>query len=122
MPHSWAASDFIRSVRTMLVYERERDEALVVGAGISPAWLDDPEGVAVRNLPTYYGPISFTMRREGGVLAVELGDTLAVPPGKIVVALPPDRRAVSASGGTLTPDGAAVIVDALPAVLRISYH
>ncbi|MGH7454397.1 MAG: discoidin domain-containing protein, partial [bacterium] len=34
MPHTWVGSDFIRAMRNMFVYERERDEALVIGAGI----------------------------------------------------------------------------------------
>ncbi|MDZ7343879.1 MAG: discoidin domain-containing protein, partial [candidate division KSB1 bacterium] len=31
IPHTWVGSDFIRSARSMLVYERESDEALVIG-------------------------------------------------------------------------------------------
>ncbi|HEX7880213.1 MAG TPA: coagulation factor 5/8 type domain-containing protein, partial [Candidatus Eisenbacteria bacterium] len=45
LPHTWVGSDFIRSVLDMFVYVREDDQALVVGAGIPTAWLDDPGGV-----------------------------------------------------------------------------
>jgi hypothetical protein len=121
MPHSWAASDFIRSVRSMLVYERERDETLVVGAGIPASWLDDSAGVRVRNLPTYYGPISFSMRREGATVVVNLEGTLSMPAGKILVQSPLDRPAVSATGGTLTPGKDGAMVDHLPATLRLTY-
>ena len=34
MPHTWVGSDFIRSVLDMLAYERGRDGALVLGAGV----------------------------------------------------------------------------------------
>jgi len=54
MPHTWVGSDFLRSVRSMFVYERERDNALVVGAGIPESWVRDPAGVAVK----IYRPIT----------------------------------------------------------------
>ena len=34
MPHAWIASDYIRSVLDMFAYERQRDKALVLAAGI----------------------------------------------------------------------------------------
>ena len=39
LPHSWVGAEFIRSVRTMFAYEREGDQALVVGAGLLPEWV-----------------------------------------------------------------------------------
>ena len=36
MPHTWVGSDFVRSVRAMFVYERERDTALVSGQAFRP--------------------------------------------------------------------------------------
>lgn len=59
-PHGWVGSDFLRSVRNLFVYER--DNALVLAAGIKPDWLD--KGVSIRNLPTYFGRLSLTAHRE----------------------------------------------------------
>ena len=89
MPHTWVASDFIRSVRAMFAYEREVDTSLVIGGGIPARWLDDPAGVGVEGLPTYYGPLDFTMRREGEKTVVEIGGGISLPPGGIVVLPPP---------------------------------
>ena len=39
MPHGWVASDFIRSFLDLFAYERPRDRALVLAAGIPVEWL-----------------------------------------------------------------------------------
>jgi hypothetical protein len=65
MPHGWVASDFINAVLDMLVFERFEDDALVLGAGISRAWLEG-EGIRVEHLRTPYGALSYTLRAEGG--------------------------------------------------------
>jgi Bacterial alpha-L-rhamnosidase 6 hairpin glycosidase domain/F5/8 type C domain len=122
MPHSWAASDFIRSVRSMLVYERERDEALVIGAGIPGEWLDDPAGIEVRDLPTYYGNLSYSMKKMNRSIVVLLSGDLSVPPGRIVVKspLPQPFKAVSGDGirGPLSEE---VVVDHIPARIELIY-
>ena len=51
-PTRWVAAGFVQTVRNMLVYEREDDQALIVAAGLDPAWVTSPGGVAVSRLPT----------------------------------------------------------------------
>ncbi|HYD01488.1 MAG TPA: discoidin domain-containing protein, partial [Phycisphaerales bacterium] len=54
MPHTWVASDFLRSVRTMFVYEEEKPAAagqaggtdLMLFAGVPKEWMDAPGGVS----------------------------------------------------------------------------
>jgi hypothetical protein len=67
-PHGWVGSDFLRSVRNLFVYER--DKALVLAAGIKSDWLD--KGVSVTNLPTYFGKLSFTARRENADVVYQI--------------------------------------------------
>ena len=51
MPHTWVGSDFIRAARSLFVYEREADQALVIGAGI-------PAAVSYTHLiPPLYGAL-----------------------------------------------------------------
>ena len=85
MPHGWIASDFIRSALDLFAYEREADEALVLAAGIPPSWLDGP-GIAVQRLRTPYGPLSYSLRKDGRSVVLEVGDGLRVPPGGLVFA------------------------------------
>ncbi|HPR56770.1 MAG TPA: discoidin domain-containing protein [Bacteroidales bacterium] len=63
MPHTWVGSDFINAVRSMFVYENEYDESLVLAPALYQEWIDYPEGISVENLPTYYGDISFSIRK-----------------------------------------------------------
>ena len=84
MPHSWIASDFIRSVLDAIAYDRE-DGALVVGAGVPLSWLP----LHVGPLPTYHGTIDIQMRRDGDRAVIDLtGD--ARPPNGFVIVSPFD--------------------------------
>jgi hypothetical protein len=102
LPHTWVGSDFLRSAADLFVYEREADSALVIGAGIPDAWLAD-SGVTVRGLSTWWGPLSYTARREGAGRTVTIESGVRVPPGGLVV-VPPG----SAPGARITVDGAPV--------------
>jgi hypothetical protein len=84
MPHGWVASDFINAVLDMLAFERFEDDALVLGAGIPRAWLEGG-GIRVERLRTPYGPLSYTLRAEGGrgILSYRLEGT--PPPGGLVL-------------------------------------
>jgi hypothetical protein len=110
MPHTWVGSDFLRSIRSMFAYERESDTSLVVGAGIPASWIDAGDGAGVTDLPTYYGPITYAMRRTSTGASVDVSGALAVPPGGIEVRPPLDsvpssalvngaRATVNAAGG-----------------------
>jgi hypothetical protein len=83
LPHGWVASDFIRSALDLFAYERDADGALVVGAGIPPEWIDG-DGVAVKNLRTPYGPLSYSLKKEGAAVVLQVADGLRVPPGGVV--------------------------------------
>ena len=85
LPHAWVASDYVRSVLDMFGYEREADQALVIGAGIPDAWLDG-EGVSVRGLRTSYGALDYRISRRDGVLRLVVGAGLRLPEGGIVFA------------------------------------
>ncbi len=92
MPHSWIGAEYILAVRSLFAYEREADQSLVIAAGVAAQWLDDGGEIVVRDLPTYYGPLSYTLRLEGlGTLRVILEGELVTPPGGIIV-LPPLAR------------------------------
>lgn len=84
MPHTWVGSDFLHSVLDFLAYIRESDEALVLGAGILPEWVEG-EGIAVRGLRTEYGPVSYTAKKEGDGVRFRIEGGLTVPSGGIVI-------------------------------------
>ncbi len=96
MPHTWVGSDFIRSIRSMFAYERESDTSIVIGAGIPEAWIMSGDGVGVSDLPTYYGPVTYSMRRTSGGASVEVSGRIGMPPGGIEVRAPLDIMPASA--------------------------
>jgi hypothetical protein len=64
MPHTWVGSDFINAIRSMFVYENEYDQSLVLASALYQDWIDSPQGMSVKNLPTYYGEISYVIKKE----------------------------------------------------------
>ncbi|MDE3058827.1 MAG: discoidin domain-containing protein [Bacteroidota bacterium] len=110
MPHTWVGSDFIRSVRSMFVYERERDTSLVIGAGISEEWISDTlacrndsdatsdaslslrcagtNRVVLKNLPTYYGKLSYTVSSKANSIVYSFSGTVDMLQTHLVVTSP----------------------------------
>ena len=92
MPHTWVGSDFIRSALDMFAYEREADESLVLAAAIPREWVEAEDGIGVEMLRTRYGPLTYSMKAEGGEIVVNVADGITIPPGGIVVVSPYDRK------------------------------
>jgi hypothetical protein len=121
MPHTWVGSDFMRSVRSIFVYER--DAALVVGAGFPERWLVRG-GIVVKQLPTYYGKLNLSMKLEGEKVIAELSGDVRIPSGKIILKSPRDRdiRSVVVNAAPyLHFTAAEVILQELPARVELHY-
>ena len=125
MPHTWVASSFVRALRTMLVYEREDDAALVLAAGVTSQWIVDGTGVDVKRLPTRFGVLSYTLAPDGdGALRMRITGDLTPPAGGIVLQppLPGPLKAVTVNGAPLTTFTAdAATVTQFPADVRLEY-
>jgi len=91
MPHGWVASDYVNALLDMLAYERPRDGALALAAGVPDAWLAG-EGIAVERLRTSYGLLSYTLRADGGRRRISYRLEGEAPPGGLVLALDEDVR------------------------------
>jgi len=91
IPHLWVGSDFVRSFIDMIAYEREKDDTLVLGAGIPESWL--VQGVRVYGLRTMYGPLDFSAKRSGTHVIVTISG-VRVPKGGIVLMLPGGERVI----------------------------
>lgn len=94
VPHTWIGAEYVLAVLAMFAYEHPTDRALVIGAGIPDAWLDG-DGVVVTDLPTWWGRLSYSMRRVGSdAISVEIASGVAMPPGGMVLR-PPLRGVLS---------------------------
>jgi hypothetical protein len=68
LPHTWIAAEYVLAVGSLFAYERP-DGSLVLAAGLAPEWIEG-EGVRVRDMPTAYGALSYTLRRIDAVTVV----------------------------------------------------
>jgi hypothetical protein len=123
MPHTWIGAGYIRSLRSLFVYEREADRSLVIAAGLPYEWIESETGVTLKHLPTYYGTLSYNLRQEApGELRLHLSGDLALPPGKIVVKPPVALQAVMVNGKAITTfNSDSATIAAFPADVMLRY-
>lgn len=81
MPHSWVAADFINIVRALFVYERE--DLLVLAAGMKQDWIRSGSEIRIKNFPTYFGPLSYEIEYDKRIdrLKLSLGGSAYPPDG-----------------------------------------
>jgi hypothetical protein len=120
LPHAWVASDFVRSVLDMFAYARDVDDSLVLAAGVPAAWLDG-KGVAIEQLRTPQGPLSYQLRRQKNRLLLHVPDGLRVPSGGLVLPWPypgePGRTQIN--GEAAQWEGGELRIRSLPADVQI---
>jgi hypothetical protein len=63
----------------MFVYENEYDQSLVLASALYQDWIDSPGGMSVSNLPTYYGEVSYAVRKEGNSYRFSISGKLDLP-------------------------------------------
>lgn len=122
MPHAWIASDYLRSAYDLFAYERPRDQALVLAAGMPAEWLKG-EGVGIQRLRTPYGQLSYRLRERNGTLELRVERGLELPPGGLVLPWPyagkPAGKVVVNGKSTVWRDGE-LVIRALPADAAIA--
>jgi len=83
MPHTWVASDFLRSIRTMFVYEEPSPAPalsnLVLFAGVPAEWVEAPEGVSFDGLRTPYGALHASLKKKDGWYELHYGGLDRMP-------------------------------------------
>ncbi|MCK5160720.1 MAG: discoidin domain-containing protein [Candidatus Aureabacteria bacterium] len=80
MPHTWIGAEYLNAVRSLFVCEQ--NEQLILGVGIDDAWLK--KGVSVKDLHTYYGDISYSLKQEKEILKARFSGDAESPPGGFV--------------------------------------
>lgn len=113
-PHGWFAAEYRTLLRTMLV--REEGNQLHLLSAVSPAWIGEGKRITVRQAPSNFGAVAFTLDQPSADEAVlHLNTVFTRPPHKIVVHLPwfvdlnsatADGKAIQAINGALavSPD------------------
>jgi hypothetical protein len=88
LPHGWVGSDYIRSTLDLFAFERREDRALVLAAGVPAEWLRDGDRVAVRELRTPWGPLTYNLERRDARLVARIEALERRPEGGIEIAPP----------------------------------
>ncbi len=102
--HTWAASECLHYVHSLFVIEQ--DERLDLLRGLDPVWFaEDGHTVSLGPLPTHFGVVSLSARRQGDQLHVSLSADWKKPPGTLRVyspANPGQHQDFSASAQEMT--------------------
>jgi hypothetical protein len=85
IPHTWVGSDFINAIRSLFVYENEYEQSLVLGAALYKDWIDSPNGMSVEHLPTYYGELSYSIKKENNKYTFTITGDLELPENGIKI-------------------------------------
>jgi hypothetical protein len=69
VPHGWWAAEYVTLLRNMLL--REEGNGVVLMSALSPSWLKPGQVVGVREAPTTFGTVAFTLatRADGATLS-----------------------------------------------------
>ncbi len=79
MPNSFVGSEWINAVRGMLA--QEKGESLFLLEGVPLVWLQNENGVLLRNAPTHFGRLNLKATVVETTLNVELDGELSAPGG-----------------------------------------
>ena len=87
LPHAWVASDFVRSALDMFAYERDVDGPIVLAAGVPSAWLTG-KGIAIEDLNTSHGSLSYSLQRSDKQLTLQVSEGLRLPAAGLLLQWP----------------------------------
>ncbi len=116
MPHTWVGSGYINTIRAIFVYEQ--DDEMYIGAGLDPDWFE--EGVTVRGLPTIYGDLDFSVKRNGNEVIYKIEEGPQAPGGYLVPV--PERYLqmdIYLNGRKTEPVNGTIRFDTLPAEILV---
>ncbi len=125
MPHTWVGSDFLNAVRSMFVYENENDQSIVLASALYKDWIDSPDGMSIENLPTYYGELSYSIKKDENKYDLKLYGNVILPSGGIVFKnFPVDKMPllITVNGKSIYDfDKDNIRVNQFPATIEITY-
>lgn len=120
MPHTWVGSDFLNALRSLLVYEDEATDSLVLLAGVPEKWLSEGDGLAFHNFRTYYGTINVDAKADAKAAHIAIAGDAAIPAGGFVVRCPLDTPSdrVTLNGKPANAVHGSIVVRTLPAEIE----
>nr|MBP6673086.1 hypothetical protein [Bacteroidota bacterium] len=123
MPHTWVGSDYINAIRAMFVYENDDIHSIVIGAGLKDSWVK--EGLSVRNLPTHYGTLSYSIApQSSGTVRMTITGSIDGTKNPLLIPVKlhsaPLQKA-TVNGAEIKSKDGYITVDQLPATVELKY-
>jgi hypothetical protein len=121
-PHGWFAAEYRTLLRTMLV--REDGDDLHLLSVLSPEWIGSGKTIAVKQAPTYFGDVAFTLDQpsdDEAVLHLDARYTRA--PKQLVIHLPwfADVKSATVDGKRVDAAGGKLVVSPAAKEIRLSW-
>jgi hypothetical protein len=115
-PNSGANAAFLETLRLLLVHERRGADSAPTGLDLAFAtprdWLADGKQIAVDRAPTSFGPLSYSIARQGQSITVHVAVAANVPSLRVRLRLPSgDTLTAVQSGTTSVPFAADGTID-----------
>ena len=108
----------------MFVYEDDSDSTLVLGAGLKDDWIDSPEGISINKMPTYYGDVSYTVKKSQNGYQIKIWGNLEIPEHSIIFKNfkreTPSKVPINGKSIVIS-DKARIVVNRLPIKITITY-
>jgi hypothetical protein len=121
-PHGWFAAEYRTLLRLMLV--REEGNQLHLLSVLSPEWIGKGKTISVRQAPTCFGPLAFTLEQpEDGEAVLRLHAAFTAAPSRIVVHIPwfVNLQSAMVDGKPVQAAGGALIVSPLTREIRLGW-
>ena len=103
-PNSGANSAFLETLRLMLIHERrgaaDEPTGLDLAFATPRAWLADGKQISVTRAPTSFGPLSYSITRQGQEVVAEVVAPAKVPSLRLRLRLPAGDRLVDVQVGS----------------------
>jgi len=97
----------------------------VLASALYQDWIDSPGGMSVENMPTYYGEISYSVRKDGNRYLFNITGDIDLPEGGISIRNFNGRNmpsAITVNGREMTDfDEGQITVREVPAEVVINY-
>ncbi len=123
LPHAWVAAEYMLAFRSLFAFESVAERALILAAGVPASWLEIGATLAVTDVPTYYGNLSFRLRRATSDEVLLAVSGALAEPAVTIIARPPLERPltrVEVNGKAVdTFDASSVTISECPAEIRM---
>lgn len=122
-PHGWFAAEYRNLLRTMLV--REQGDELHLLSAVSPEWIGQGKTIAVRQAPTSFGTIAYTLDQPSDQEAeLRIEASFGAAPKELAIHVPWFMQVDSAAadGKSVRVENGMIVAPAATRLVQLKWH